>query len=234
MPDRIIGIIGGMGPEATVDFYREIIRLTPAQRDQDHIPVLIYSNPRIPERTQAILHGGEDPTPYLTEAAELLEKAGAGLLAVPCNTAHYFLPRVRPKVTVPILDMMEETLARAHLRIRDLKAVGLLATAGTVQSGIYRDVFARHGVSVLAPNAGDQEDIMRSIRMIKADTYDRSRQQTFETIGTRLVDDGAQAVILGCTEIPLAFNTDRVRYPVVNATRALAEAAVQWALGGKG
>ena len=231
MPDRVIGIIGGMGPEATVDFYREIIRLTPAQKDQDHIPVLIYSNPRVPERTRAILHGGEDPTPFLIEAAQILERGGAGILAMPCNTAHYFLPRVRPAVQIPILDMIEETFLRAKAQIADMKAVGLLATTGTVESGVYRDVFARHGVSILTPAAAEQDRIQQVIRQIKSDTYDRTRQDTLESVGSTLIGAGAQAVILGCTEIPLAFNVARVNYPVINATRVLAQAAVDWALG---
>lgn len=234
MPDRIIGIIGGMGPEATADFFREIIRLTPAQKDQDHIPVMIYSNPRIPERTQAILQGGEDPTPYLIESAQILAKAGAGILAVPCNTAHYFLPQVRPKVDIPILDMIEETYLCTRARIGNAGAVGLLATTGTIRSGVYRALFARHGVDVLVPAQADQERIQQAIRSIKADSYDRARQDTFERIGATLVEAGAQAVILGCTEIPLAFNMERVGYPVVNATRVLAQAAVDWALGKRG
>jgi aspartate racemase len=231
MTDRVIGIIGGMGPEATVDFYREIIRLTPAQKDQDHIPVLIYSNPRIPERTQAILHGGEDPTPYLIDAARILERAGAGILAIPCNTAHYFLPRVRPAVKIPILDMIEETFLRTRAEVGDIKAVGLLATTGTVESGVYRNIFTRHGVSILTPAVVDQDRIQQAIRQIKSDTYDRERQDTLESIGSTLIKAGAQAVILGCTEIPLAFNVARVNYPVINATRVLAQAAVDWALG---
>jgi aspartate racemase len=234
MPDRVIGIMGGMGPEATVDFFREIIRLTPAKKDQDHIPVVIYSNPKTPERTQAILHGGEDPTPYLIESALILEKAGAGILAVPCNTAHYFLPRVRPKVGIPILDMIEETFLSTRAQIGNVRAVGLLATSGTIQSGVYRDVFARHGVEVLVPQAVDQERLQQAIHMVKADSYDRARQDTFEKIGTTLIEAGARAVILGCTEIPLAFNAERVSCPVVNSTRVLAQAAVDWALGRRG
>ncbi len=234
MPDRIIGIIGGMGPEATADFFREIIRLTPAQKDQDHIPVMIYSNPRIPERTRAILQGGEDPTPYLVESARILSRAGAGILAVPCNTAHYFLPRVRPTVNVPILDMIEETYLHTRAQVGNTSAVGLLATSGTIGSGVYRNLFARHGVDVLMPAQADQDLIQDAIHMIKADRYDRAHQDTFERIGAGLVEAGAQAVILGCTEIPLAFNVERVRYPVVNATRVLAQAAVDWALGKRG
>jgi aspartate racemase len=230
MPDRIIGILGGMGPEATADFYQEIIRLTPAKRDQDHIPVLMYSNPQIPERTAGITGDGEDPTPCLLDSARLLEKAGAGIIAVPCNSAHYFLPRVRPYLNIPILDMIEETFRSTSTLIGDAKAVGLLATQGTVASGVYHDAFARYGVQVLVPDAADQKLIQEAIFLIKAGRYDRNRQDTFEKIGFMLASAGAKAIILGCTEIPLAFKVDRVDYPVVNATRVLAQAAVDWAL----
>ncbi len=231
MSRRTIGILGGMGPEATVDFYRQIIRLTPAERDQDHIPVVIHSNPQVPERTQAILQGGEDPTPYLVKSALLLERAGAGIVAVPCNTAHYFLPQVRPAVKIPILDMILETFDSTTARIEGARAVGLLATRGTVQSGVYRDVFAKHGVEVLVPDADDQERIQQSIFQIKAGSYDCEGQDVFERIGASLVARGARAVILGCTEIPLAFQCARADYMVVNATEVLARAAVDWALG---
>ncbi len=231
MPDRIVGILGGMGPEATVDFLREIIRLTPAKKDQDHIPVIIYSDPRVPERTAAILHGGEDPTPYLVQAAVTLEKAGAGILAMPCNTAHYYLPRIKNEVGIPILDMIEETYSSAREQIGGAEVVGLLATRGTIQSGVYHNVFARHGVKVLVPDARDQDCIQEGIFQVKAGSYDGARQGSFESIGSKLAAAGAAAVILGCTEIPLGFNANRVSYRVVNATRVLAQAAVDWALG---
>lgn len=231
MPNRIIGILGGMGPEATADFFREIIRLTPAKKDQDHIPVLIYSDPRVPERTQAILYGGENPTPYLIKAAVTLENAGAGILAMPCNTAHYFLPRLRPEVRIPILDMIEETYRSVRSQIGNAESVGLLATKGTILSGVYRDVFSRHGLEILVPEESDQERLQQAIFQIKAGSYERAWQDTFEKIGSTLIAAGAKAVILGCTEIPLGFDVDRVDYPVVNATRVLAQAAVDWALG---
>jgi aspartate racemase len=231
MPDRVVGILGGMGPEATVDFLREIIRLTPAKKDQDHIPVITYSDPRVPERTAAILRGGEDPTPYLVRAAVALEKAGAGILAMPCNTAHYYLPRLKNEVGIPILDMIEETYSSTREQIGRAEVVGLLATQGTIQSGVYHNVFARHGVKVLVPDASDQDRIQEGIFQVKAGSYDGARQGTFESIGSKLAAAGAAAVILGCTEIPLGFNANRVDYPVVNATRVLAQAAVDWALG---
>jgi aspartate racemase len=231
MTDRIIGILGGMGPEATADFYREIIRMTPAKADQDHLPIIIYADPRVPERTQAILHGGEDPLPHLIRGAVALEKAGAGILAIPCNTAHYYLSRIGPNVSIPILNMIEETYKSIRARTGDIRRVGLLATIGTIRSGVYDEVFARRDVEVVVPEAADQERLQQAIFQVKAGSYDRARQDIFEGIGSVLVAAGAQVVILGCTEIPLGFDTSRVEYPVVNATRVLAQAAVDWALG---
>jgi len=231
MTDRIIGILGGMGPEATADFYQEIIRLTPAKTDQEHIPVIIYADPRVPERTRAILQGGEDPVPHLIKAAVALERAGAGILAIPCNTAHYFLPRIGPKVSIPILNMIEETYASIRARTGDIRRAGLLATRGTIGSGVYGEAFARHGVEVVVPEASDQERLQQAIFQVKAGTYDRTGQDLFERIGSSLIAAGARVVILGCTEIPLGFDVSRADYPVVNATRVLAQAAVDWALG---
>ncbi|MFH1572493.1 MAG: amino acid racemase [Acidobacteriota bacterium] len=228
---RIVGIIGGMGPEATVDFYREIIRCTPAEKDQDHIPVLIYSNPEVPERTQAILEGGESPLPYILRTAQVLEQAGAGILTMPCNTAHYYFSHIQAGVAIPILNMIEETLRRFRALFPDGSRVGLLATTGTVRSGIYQGVFARDGVEVLVPSLEDQDLIYRAIHQVKAGRQDEQTERMLESFGSALVQEGARAVVLGCTEIPLAFNQNRVLYPVLNATRILAEAAVAWARG---
>ncbi len=231
MAKRILGIVGGMGPEATADLYREILRLTPASRDQDHIPVLIYSNPQIPERTSAILEGGEDPLPYLVETAQTLERAGAGALVMPCNTAHYFLAPLQEKTGIPILNMLEETAAAFRKGFPGGTKVGLLAATGTVRSGIYAAVFGRGGIEVLVPDDAEQKTVHAGIHRIKAAAHDDATARAFEAAGAGLVAAGAQAVILGCTEIPLAFDAGRAGYPVLNPTRILAQAAVDWALG---
>ena len=219
-----------MGPEATADFFREIIRLTPAQKDQDHIPVLIYSNPQVPDRTRAILEGSESPLPQLIETARLLERAEVGILAMPCNTAHYYYSQLQAAVHTPILNMIEETVARFRSRCPEGRTAGLLATSGTVQSGIYQDTFARSGINVLAPDADEQASVQAAIHQVKAGAHNADTEHMLESLGARLVARGAQAVVLGCTEIPLAFNDARVPYPVLNATRILAQAAVDWAL----
>jgi aspartate racemase len=224
--------MGGMGPEATVDLYREIIRLTPARRDQDHIPVLIYSNPEVPDRTQAILEGGEDPLPHLIHTATVLERAGAGLLIAPCNTAHYYFPRLQEQVGIPILNMIQEA-CRTFLRGRpNAKTVGLLATTGTVRSRIYADIFGAAGVRVITPPDEEQARIHAGIfDYVKVGNTGPEPHALFEAAGARLIEAGAESVILGCTEIPLAFDEGAVGYPTLNPTRILAQAAVTWALG---
>jgi len=231
MTERVVGILGGMGPEATVDLYRLIILLTPAKMDQDHIKVLMYSNPKIPDRTSAILRKGEDPLPQLIESAKILEKGGAGIIAMPCNAAHYYLPDIAASVKIPLLNMIEETSEAFRLLSPDAKAVGILAATGTVQSRIYHMVFARAGVKVLVPGKRDQARLHAGIGLVKAGLHDRYTQETFQSIGARLVKEGAKSVILGCTEISLTFNTEHVDYITLNPARILAQAVVDWALG---
>jgi aspartate racemase len=231
MADRIIGIIGGMGPGATADLFSEIIRLTPARRDQEHLRVLIYSNPKIPDRTRAILGKGKDPLPALIETARALERAGAGILVMPCNAAHHFLPRLQARIQTPILSMIKETCVEICLRVPEVKSVGLLAATGTIRSRVYHQEFARAGLEVLVPDARGQERVHSAIWQVKAGKRGKSVQHTFESIGAKLSNRGAGAVILGCTEIPLAFAPDNVDYITVNSTQVLAQAAVDWALG---
>jgi aspartate racemase len=227
---RIIGILGGMGPEATLDLFRCIIDLTPARRDQDHIQVLIYSNPKIPDRTKAIAAGGESPIPQLVESALLLEKSGAGILAMPCNAAHHYLPEVRQRVHIPFLDMIEETSRRLRSLLPCVKKVGLIASIGTYCSGVYPRSLSAVGVETVIPAHSDQQRIEAAINEVKAGRHGRAAQETFQSVGGRLIESGAEAVILGCTEIPLAFDVREVNYPTLNPTKILAEAAVEWAL----
>lgn len=227
----MVGILGGMGPEATLDLYRHIINLTPALKDQDHIPVLIYSNPKIPDRSEAIAGKGESPLPYLIEGARQLERAGAGIIAMPCNAAHYFLPQIQRTVSIPFLDMIEETCKEVRKTLPHARKVGLIAALGTVHSGIYNAAFGKYGIEVLAPSAAEQAKIQMAITQVKAGAQNRATRETFQSNGRRLVEAGAEAVVLGCTEVPLAFETNEVNYYAIDTTRILAEAAIAWALG---
>jgi len=229
--ERIIGILGGMGPDATLDFYRHIINLTPASRDQDHIRVLIYSNPKIPDRTLAISGDGESPLNALIDSAKLLEVGGAGIIAMPCNAAHYYLPEIQRASGIPILDMIAETCRELRRSLPKVKAVGLIAASGTVHSHVYHKALAIEGISTFTPNEREQAEIQAAISQVKAGIYSHATQQRFHSIGAKLVQAGAEAVILGCTEVPLVFDPNTVGYPSLNSTRILSEAAVNWALG---
>jgi aspartate racemase len=219
-----------MGPEATVDFYREIIRLTPAEKDQDHIPVLIYSNPKIPDRTCAIVEGGEDPLPALIESARILEEAGAGILTIPCNAAHYYIPEIQRSVRIPCLNMIEEACRAARVSNPAIRVLGLLAATGTIRCGIYQTACAREGLDLMVPEDQEQRLIHSVIGQVKAGRYGETTRGMFERIGAELINRGAGAIVLGCTEIPLAFDCSKVNYHSLNPTRILAQVAVNWAL----
>ena len=228
--DRVIGIMGGMGPDATIDLYRQILDLTPASKDQDHIKVLIHSNPKIPNRTEAIVSGGESPLPYLIESAGILEKGGAGIIAIACNAAHYYFPDIQKRTGIPILNMIEETRRSLRRRMPEIQVIGLLATDGTLQSGVYHRVMSQVGVNILVPEEGEQRRIQSAIAGVKARNNNRQTMEIFESAAMKLIDKGAQAIILGCTEVPLAFDPGKIDRPCLNPTRILARAAVDWAL----
>ncbi|MGE5654167.1 MAG: aspartate/glutamate racemase family protein [Bacillota bacterium] len=226
--EKIIGILGGMGPEATVDLYAKIIRATGATRDQDHLRVIIDSNPKIPDRTAAILNGGVDPIPALVETACNLERAGADLIAMPCNTAHFFHAAVQKAVAIPILHMPLETAGYIRTSLPSVKRVGLLATTGTVKSGIYAEACTRNGLEMLSPDDPMQELVTIAIfgpQGIKAGGRDLPRQQLLMAAES-LIARGVDAIILGCTEIPLALQPGMLPLPLVDATQILAEAAI--------
>ena len=229
MKKKVIGILGGMGPLATADLFEKITLHTRAQRDQDHLRVLIDSNTNIPDRTAALLRGGEDPTPQLTASAVLLERMGADVLIMPCNTAHNFYDAIAAAVHIPVLHMIR--LTAQALQKRGVTAAGLLATDGTVQTGIYQRTFAGTGIDLMTPEKADQQAIMDMIyRGVKAGAlhYDVSAaRRAMEALLRR----GAQTLILGCTELPLAETLYHLDYPVTDPTLELALAAIRFAGG---
>jgi len=216
-----------MGPEATLDLYRHIINLTPAERDQDHIRTLIYSNPEIPDRTKALTENGESPLAALLESAKLLESAGVDIIAMPCNAAHYYLEAMRREISVPILDMIAETCAALRNRYPEVETAGLLASDGAVLSRVYHNALEAEGIRMLLPDTADQSYIQSAIAQIKAGIHTEDTRRRLRAIGTRLIQAGARAIILGCTEVPLAFDSETFPYPSLNSTRILAETTIR-------
>ncbi|MDT8401083.1 MAG: amino acid racemase [Bacteroidales bacterium] len=224
----ILGIFGGMGPEATADLYRQILELTPAEKDQEHIPTLIFSNPSVPDRMESIANGGEVIKPYLRFSLKKLEDAGASFIVIPCNTVHYFYDYMQETVDIPIIHMIRETASEVADRYPGVKKVGLLATTGTIESGLYNTELEAKGFEVLTPiDSIEINIVMKAVYGIKAKTDPQLNEDLLAIAGQHLADRGAEVIVLGCTEIPLAYNPDRVELPVVNATRVLAERAVE-------
>lgn len=228
---KTIGILGGMGPLATADLFRKIVLLTDAHSDNEHIRVYIDSNSAIPDRTAAILHGGPDPVPEMADALRHLETCGADCILMPCNTAHYFLPRLQAMTDIPFLSMLEAT-AKACAERFPGRTAGILATRGTLETGLYTQALERAGVVSLMPDETGKDALMKVIYDgVKAgrdlspmapallDTLDRMRQQ------------GAGYFILGCTELPLVRQMLNLPGDFIDPTAELAKAAIRFCGG---
>ena len=218
-----------------MDLFRRIVEATPAARDQDHIPTLVFSYPQIPERTAAIRSADRSLVPYLVEGVRLLERAGASLIAIPCNTAHYWYDDMQGAVGIPIVHMIQEAARAAVARLPGLRRCGLLATTGTLESGLYARELECLGVEAVVVEPAVQEaEVMAAIADIKIRRDRKTSRERLARAAAALERRGAELILLGCTEIPLAFDPATTRLPVLDGNHVLAEAAIRRyrALGG--
>jgi aspartate racemase len=225
--EQVIGVLGGLGPWATLDFFEKLLRLTPARRDQDHLRVIIDSNAKIPDRGPAILGTGEDPTPALVATARNLERAGAEVLVIPCNTAHAFYDAVAAAVHIPVLHIMEEVAGALRAGWPGVRRAGVLATQATVAARLYHRACAAVGVDVLTPDAAGQEAVTQAIHAVKAGAARAVETAAVAAVARGLVEGGAGAVILGCTELPLVLPPSEVTVPLLDSNLVLAQAAIR-------
>lgn len=224
---KSLGILGGMGPLATVDLFQQIVTMTEAACDNDHIRIYIDCNSRIPDRTAAILSGGADPVPEMADALRHLEACGADLVIMPCNTAHYFLPRLRSMTRLPILSMPDITAAVCARRFHG-KTAAILATRGTLATGIYDRALQQAAVPFLTPGEPERDALMQVIYGgVKAGEPPETYRQDLEGVLRAMTVRGADYFILGCTELPLAVQLLELHVPVVNPTEELAKAAIE-------
>ncbi|MFD9613755.1 aspartate/glutamate racemase family protein [Streptomyces sp. NPDC059083] len=222
-----LGILGGMGPLATADFYRRLVERTPAGSDQAHLPVLMWADPGVPDRTAALLGEGPSPVPALVEGARWLQRAGVSCIAVPCNTAHAYVEQLSKATGVEVLDMIRAALETAARRAPGLERVGVLATRGTRLTGLYERAGARLGLDVVqVPAAVQEEYVDAAIRAVKGGADPDRPERWIATAAETLKEQGAQVVIAACTEIPLISGTAARLLPLIDSTDALAEAAV--------
>lgn len=235
-----VGIVGGVGPAATVDFMDKLVRLTRAQRDQEHVRLLVEHNPQIPDRTAHILGRGPDPSIALYAACKRLEAGGAAMIAIPCNTAHAYLGDLQPHLSIPVISMPDVTMARIAERYPHCPPVGLLATSGTMSSGVYRRAAERAGLTLIVPDDAHQAQVMNAIyggKGVKAGFVDGECRADLLAAARHLADRGAEVLILGCTELPLivpgedVLNLGGREVGLVDPTRELARRCVELAQG---
>jgi aspartate racemase len=229
--EKVIGILGGLGPEATLDLYGKILAATGARTDQEHLHVLIDSNPKVPDRNKAIAGTGEPAAPALIGMARRLEAAGADFLVVACNTAHAFAAEISAAVRIPLVSQIEETCEAVLRRMPGIRRIGVLAGQGCVDAGIYQRAFARRGIEMLLPPAAGQRQLMELIYRIKAGDTGTETRAAVRALGIGLFGAGAELVVAGCTEVPLVLAESDLPGPMIDATAVLAERAVAYAKG---
>ena len=222
-----LGILGGMGPLATAEFLRQVTLATLAPRDQDHLKTVTYSVPQIPDRSSAILDNAHSPLAALEEGVRFLLSADVSAIAIPCNTAHHWYEPLQKGCPVPILHIVDSVLAALAAGGREPGKIGLLATTGTVEAGVYGARMEKAGYDLLLPEGGLQEVlVMAGIRHVKAGALDKGRLLLLEA-ARRLADQGADALILGCTEIPLVLDqADLPAVLMIDTTASLARLCV--------
>jgi aspartate racemase len=229
MKRTVIGILGGMGPEATAYFFHLLIKNTKAGCDQEHIPILIWNNPKIPPRSDAILRKGKSPLPLLLEGIRILEKGGAGMIVMPCITAHDFAPQIRARAKVSFINLVEESLAYAKKNIPGLKKAGLIASSGTVASRVFHKIFEQAKIEIIVPERGEQKRVTNAIfgkKGIKAGFTTGLPKKTTVEVARHLIRRGAQAVIAGCTEVPLVLEPKDISVSLIEPMKIGALACI--------
>ncbi|HEX8569465.1 MAG TPA: amino acid racemase [Caulobacteraceae bacterium] len=228
---RTVGVLGGLGPAATVDFLDKLVRATPAERDQDHVRVLLDMNPAVPCRHAAIGGRGPSAGPALAEMARGLEQSGADFLVMVCNTAHAFEPEIRAATRLPFVSIVEETVRAAMACRPALRVAGVLAAEGCLEAGLYERAFAARGVAVRTLDAAGRAAFMVLIGRIKAGRIDDEARSGMRELAERLTAAGAELLVAGCTEVPLVLAEADVPVPLLSSTDVLVERTLAYAQG---
>lgn len=224
---KTVGVLGGMGPAATIDFLARIVAATPAERDQDHLRLIIDNNPQLPDRHAAIAGHGESPAAAMAQMAAGLEGAGADFLVIACNTAHAFLDAVRDAVSIPVLDMVEETVAVARRRFPGARRAGLLAADGCRAARLYDNALDRQNLMPVQLDAAQQRKFMDLVYQLKAGADPAMLKLDMAGLAASLADADADLVIAACTEVPLLLSAADMTVPLVSSTDALVARTIE-------
>ncbi len=225
---KTAGVLGGMGPDATVDFLASVIAMTPATCDQDHVPLIVDQNTQVPSRQAAFLGNGEDPGAELAKMGKRLEHAGADFLVMPCNLAHTFTAELLDSVGIPLISIVDAAVAEVG---PDCQNIGVMAIDGTIAAGLYQAAIASAGKHWLIPDPDELDRLKALVNRLKAGGARNEVAAGMKEIALALKGRGADTVIAGCTEIPLVLSADDVGVPLVSSTDALARRTVAIGLG---
>ncbi len=227
MADKTLGILGGLGPLATVYFMDLIVKLTQADKDQDHISMVVLNHAAIHDRTDFILDSTKpNPLPMMIEDAKKLEKSGADYVVMPCNTAHFFYEQIQRNISIPMLNIIEETVRYAVENVPGIKKLGILATKGTITAGSYQQMCEKFCIDWAVPSLADEHSLMNIIyNQVKAGKEININE--FIRIINNMKADGCDAVVLGCTELSV-INKDFAlnRNDVIDSLEVLAKKSI--------
>lgn len=226
---KTVGVIGGLGPMATLDFFERILKRTKALREQDHLRLIIDNNTKIPDRNAYKRGEGPSPGPALATSARGLEQAGADFIVMACNTTHAWEAEIRAAINVPFISIIEETTKV----VADLRpeAAGVLAVDACLSSNLYQEALTKRGVKPVLLGADSQKTFMELVYRIKnGDTGDVVKR-SMATLAKRLEAQGAEVIIAGCTEVPIVLTADDIDGELVNSTDVLVERTIVFAGG---
>lgn len=224
-----VGVLGGMGPAATVDFMARVIALTPGNSDQDHVRLIVDQNPRVPNRQDALLHDGEHPGEVLAEMARGLEDQDCDFLVMPCNTAHAFQKDIRAAVNIPFVSMIDATLNAA----KAAKCVGVMATVACLRANVYQSSLESRNITHVLPSREEAENLTRLVFEIKRGNKGELSRAAVARLARSLVARGADVIVSACTEIPLVFGARDLDVTLLSSTDELAKLTIALARGDK-
>jgi aspartate racemase len=227
--ELVVGVIGGLGPDATMDFFGKVLHHSKAVKDQDHIHLIIENNPKTPNRNDAIAGRGPSPGPALADMARALERAGADFVVMACNTAHAYENDIRAALTKPFISLIDEVVDEVRRLHPTAQRVGVLATQGSRDAKIFTSAFARHGIDVVQLDELSQDRFMALLYRIKAGVRSRDVREGMQQMGEELVAMGADILIAGCTEVPLVLQQGDNSKMMIDSTDVLAKRCVMYA-----
>ncbi len=227
--ELVVGVIGGLGPEATLDFFGKVLSHSNAKSDQQHLHLIIDNNPKTPNRNDAISGAGPSSGPALAAMAQNLEKAGADFIVMACNTAHAFEADIRMAIKTPFVSLIHEVVAEVRRKHHGVRRVGLLAAQGCIDSTIYHKAFHSAGIEIVTLDAPSQAEFMKLLYRIKSGERGSDVRDAMGGLAERLARQSVTVLIAGCTEVPLVLDNTSCSVPLVDSTDVLAKRCVIYA-----